>query len=188
MHVGLTVRSHLINILPIHSRKWVTVTRLPYGTPKEAVDLAFRQFGPITRIRIDAVNGISTGDFSLLMEVRTPIPCRVTVNGHSSYTRYRGQKQTCYRCGQEGHVVQNCPKSNRSADPPGAAFVGTSQVTTATPVWVTAPAPRGATSKPQGQAPSTEARPPIDDLLVDTPRTPWRPLWSHRPPLFHPLW
>lgn len=117
MFVGLTVRKHLLSVKQIHSRKWVTITRLPYGTPREAVEAAVRPYGPIAQVRMDEVGGISNGEFSLLMEVVKPIPCKLAINRHFAYIYYRGQKRTCFRCGQEGHFVQKCPTLNTRAPP-----------------------------------------------------------------------
>lgn len=134
--VGLTVRSHLLSIKPIHSRKWVSVTRLPYGIPKEAVEAALRPFGPINKVRQDTVNGISNGDFSLLMEVVLSIPCNLIISGHYAGVYYKGQKRTCFqRCGQTGHFVQKCPSVRDRAAPvptadPGLDTVPAAQMTT----------------------------------------------------------
>lgn len=109
MTVGLLFRGHPVQLQPTHSKKWVTVSRLPFGIPTAAVEQALRQFGPVTSVKLQYTGGICNGNFSVLMDVRFPVPSKLVINRHVCFTWYRGQVRTCFKCGASGHQANACP-------------------------------------------------------------------------------
>lgn len=110
VHTGLVFRGHLLTLTSLHTKKWVSVSRVQYGVPADSVQLALSRFGHITQVKLEVLNGISTGTFSVLMQVDQPIPSKLTIAGRTCYVFYRGQVRTCFKCGQSGHQKGECPQ------------------------------------------------------------------------------
>ena len=52
---------------------------------------------------------IYTGEHNVLMKVIANIPARLRIAGHWCVIKYSGQKQVCFKCHKEGHVIADCP-------------------------------------------------------------------------------
>ena len=91
--------------------------KLPYASE------ALGPYGNIRLVKSEIYCNIYTGVRQVLMEVRKDIPTRIHIVGHWCFVHYRGQKRTCFQCGEEGHQKDKCPRrqSSVSAQPPAAA-------------------------------------------------------------------
>ena len=56
-------------------------------------------------------NGIYDGSRSALMEIRVPIPSRVSIAHEICFIFYKGQPLTCFRCREQGHISSVCPRT-----------------------------------------------------------------------------
>ena len=110
-NIGLEFRGHPITLTPLHTKTWVSVSRVQFGVPWDSVKAALAPYGHIDRARYESLNNICTGTISVLMQVTTPIPSKLTIAGRTCFIYYRGQPRTCFGCGEPGHQKRDCPRS-----------------------------------------------------------------------------
>ena len=146
MHAGLIVRGYPVEFKSVSPYKWVNVTRLSYGIPEVAIHETLGPYGNIRLVKSEIYSNIYTGVRQVLMEVRKDIPTRIHIAGHWCFTHYRGQKRTCFQCGEEGHQKDKCPRLQSSV-----------------PVRPTAAAEETATANGNNNSAATVA-PPMDTL------------------------
>ena len=116
MNLGLEFRGHLVSLTPLHSKTWITVSRVQFGVPWETVRAALLPYGSIDRVRRESFNNISTGSISVLMLLTSPIPSKLTVASRTCFVFYRGQPRTCFKCGESGHQKDTCPRNAPRSD------------------------------------------------------------------------
>ena len=100
------------------------------------------------------------------MEVRKDIPTRIHIAGHWCFVHYRGQKRTCFQCGEEGHQKDKCPRrqSSVSAQPlAGAEATATQNATNNNAVPV---APAIDTAEPATSTVAEPSLPPDSHITV----------------------
>ena len=110
INTGLSFRGHPLTLGPIHSKKWVTIRRLAYGTPSEFVRKALAPYGEVATIRPEIVDSVATGTLYAHVDITQDIPSRVRIRGHNCVIWYRDQPRTCFLCGQHGHERAHCPQ------------------------------------------------------------------------------
>ena len=89
---------------------WVYISRLSYGIPDEAITRALAPYsGGIKTIKSVMHENIYTGEHNVLMKITANIPARLRIAGHWCIVKYSGQKQVCFKCHKEGHVIAECP-------------------------------------------------------------------------------
>ena len=89
---------------------WVYISRLSYGIPDEAITKALAPYsGGIKTIKSVAHENIYTGEHNVLMKITANIPARLRIAGHWCVVKYSGQRQVCFKCHKEGHVIADCP-------------------------------------------------------------------------------
>ena len=66
VNLGLEFRGHPITLTPLNSKTWVTISRVQFGVPWEAVKDALNPYGIIDRARRESLNNVSTGSISVL--------------------------------------------------------------------------------------------------------------------------
>ena len=94
---------------------WVYISRLSYGIPEEAITRALTPYsGGIKSIKSVVHENIYTGEHNVLMKITTNIPARLRIAGHWCVVKYSGQKQVCFKCHREGHVIADCPNSQHN--------------------------------------------------------------------------
>ena len=64
MHRGITIRGHPVNFSPITTKKWVKVSRVPYGIPLSSAQQALSPYGDYFVTKRDTLNGVYRGNFS----------------------------------------------------------------------------------------------------------------------------
>ena len=78
------------------------------------------EYGTVLQICRELVHGIGISAYSVKMELRKPIPFRITIAHYPVNVFYRGQVQQCFRCEQTGHLSRDCPlKASRGVPPSG---------------------------------------------------------------------
>jgi hypothetical protein len=163
LHSGLTFRSHPVKLVPAPNTQWVKLTRVVYGTTENAIKSRLGDYGTVLKIRRELIHGIGISTYSVKLELRKPIPSRITIANHPVNVFYRGQIQQCFRCEQTGHLSKSCP-FKRSSGVPAVRIVGDPVVVPPVQGTVDVPvAPGGSASDPPGNDP------PADDLPVDDP-------------------
>ena len=68
-------------------------------------------------MKSEVYSNIYTGVRQVLMEIRKDIATRLHIAGHWCCVHYRGQKRTCFECGEEGHQRDKCPRRPTPAQP-----------------------------------------------------------------------
>lgn len=116
MNLGLTFRRFPLLITPVSTQKWVTILRLAYGIPDDEVRYALSQYGVVSRCKTETHMGMNVGVRSVLMQVITPIPSQLKIRGHSCLVFYKGQRRTCFKCGNSGHQKSECPVGTQMPD------------------------------------------------------------------------
>ena len=167
--------------LPVEFRSvspftWVHVSRLSYGIPDEAITSALAPFSAGIKTVSQAVHkGIYTGERNVLMKIVSNIPGRLRIAGHWCVVRYSGQRQVCFRCHKEGHVIGQCPSATSTSvaltsTPPNT---GTSAVTTSTATTssATPQASYAAVTSGVSATPLTQVSPDIPQLTSADPST-----------------
>ena len=128
-NTGLSFRGHPLEIRPINLKKWVTIRRLPYGTPHEFVQKALSPYGTVVRTRSEVIDLVATGTIFALMDIKGEIPSKLMIHGHTCHVWHRDQIRTCFRCNEKGHQTRQCPSRRRARpgndnpaprDPPSA--------------------------------------------------------------------
>ena len=114
---GLIVRGYPVEFKSVSPYKWVNITRLSYGIPEAAIQEVLRPYGKIRLVKSEVYSNIYTGVRQVLMEITKDIPTRVNIAGHWCFVHYRGQKRTCFDCGEEGHQRDKCPRKKTSVPP-----------------------------------------------------------------------
>lgn len=152
---------------------WVHVSRLSYGIPDEAVTSALAPFsGGIKTISQAVHKGIYTGERNILMKITSNIPGRLRISGHWCAVRYSGQKQVCFRCHKEGHVIGQCPSANSTSTAPTLqsttthstiVSASTATISPSTPQATYAAVASGACTTSRIQAASIERQPTTDE-------------------------
>lgn len=134
LNSGLCFRGHPLTLKPAPSTTWVKLTRVVYGTTENAIKSRLTEYGTVQKIRREVVNGIGISVYSVKMDLKKPIPSRITIAHHPVNVFYRGQVQQCFRCDQTGHISKNCPRK-KSADSQPPVIVGpTEMAVTSSPV------------------------------------------------------
>ena len=110
MNTGLTLRGHPLHIKPVVDRCWLTVTHLPYGLSKTAIEEFFAEFGEVKSVRFEVFRQVHTGTIKVNMVLHKSVPTRIRVLGHAGLVYHPGQARTCFHCGAIGHESQRCPK------------------------------------------------------------------------------
>ena len=115
-HSGLSFNSHPITIRPCKTAKWVTLSRLSYGIPEDAIRETLACYGRVIHVKMDSYRGVYIGTRNILMDISTPIPSRVRIAGHWCHIFYPGQTPTCFSCHKSGHAQKECPNRNEAMD------------------------------------------------------------------------
>lgn len=110
LNAGLCFRGHPLKLLPAPSIQWVKLTRVVYGTTENAVKSRMTEYGTVLKIKRETINGIGISVYSVKMDLKRPIPSRITIAHYPVNVFYRGQVQQCFRCEQTGHISRNCPQ------------------------------------------------------------------------------
>lgn len=144
---GFTFRGQPIasdSIVGCSKFRWVNVTKLSYGIPDEEVKRVLSEYGTINRIKMDVFLGCYVGTRNVLMDIRTPIPSRLRIAGHTCGIFYEGQRPTCFTCNGFGHSSRECPRKKNAPRVPDIGNSSGGASTSTEPV---------AHERPQGDAP-----------------------------------
>ena len=161
LHSGLTFRGHLVKLVAAPNTQWIKLTRVVYGTTENAIKSRLSDYGTVLKIRRELVQGIGISVYSVKIELRKPIPSRITISHYPVNVFYRGQVQQCFRCEQTGHLSKNCPFKASSGVPP-ARIVGEPVVVVDRPAAV---GDRPAAS----DSSSVVVDSPVENSVVDLP-------------------
>ena len=171
LHRGISIRGHPVTMTPISTKKWVRVSRVPFGIPLASVQQALDPYGDYYITKRETLNNISTGEISVLMNIKSPIPSKLAIAGRPCIVWYQGQRQTCYLCNNEDHRANTCPK-RRAKAVDGTSFASVTAGPKPKSPW-TILATSGGSPQQDAPLPTTPARPL--QQVVHTPAMPVGP-------------
>jgi len=93
-------------------RRYVKVNYLPYEVSNRELLIALGEYGHVFNIRRDVMPnhpGIETGVRAVTMLLNQHVPNFVKVCAFQVKVFYRGQLQTCRKCGSMFHFAKDCP-------------------------------------------------------------------------------
>ena len=92
--------------------KYVAVAGIPFEVPNDAVAALMSRFGDVKGIRMNyyksILNGIATGTRIVKMNMKRNIPSVIRVGNKTLNISYENQIKTCYRCGMDDHLGNEC--------------------------------------------------------------------------------
>ena len=102
---------------------WVQVHHYPSEAFDSAIEEFFMSYGTVKQVKRQhwvALPDVQTGTRLVGILLDKQVPRNVIISGFNCKTWYRGQPVTCDLCGEEGHVLSNCPirgKCRRCREP-----------------------------------------------------------------------
>jgi hypothetical protein len=179
LHSGLTFRGHVIRLVAAPNTQWIKLTRVVYGTTENAIKSRLLEYGTVLKMKQETIHGIGISVYSVKMEIKKPIPSRITIAHYPANVFYRGQVQQCFRCEQTGHVSKSCP-FKKTAVPPAPRIIGpvtevVSTVSDVAPVTVSSSPPEPAASSTSLVVDSTPVPVPTlppTSMVTDPPLVP----------------
>ena len=102
--------------------KRVRVVNLPPETKEEKIRAALSQYGDIADIQKEKwakayCYTVDNGIRIVTITLKKHIPSSLLILGHRVLATYEGQPETCYGCGETGHVYVVCPHRRRMERP-----------------------------------------------------------------------
>ncbi|XP_066982272.1 uncharacterized protein DDB_G0283697-like [Macrobrachium rosenbergii] len=106
---GITVK--IVNMGASYS--FVSIRYAPFDMDNQMIESVLEGYGKVIWIRnnqhtLGKGNGLLNGIRTAKMEIKNNIPSSIRIAGHSVSFMYSGQSRTCYKCGSEDHLVENC--------------------------------------------------------------------------------
>ena len=176
---GLTFRTHLIVFKPAANTQWVKLTRVRYGITENAIKSRLTDFGQVLKIRQEKIRGIGISAYTVKIDLKKPIPSRISIAQSPVNVFYRGQVPQCFRCEQTGHLSRHCPRKKSSVPV-------TSTVTTSVPAVTSGPVPPvSSTISSTISTSATVSLPIVDNALP--PRSPVTSVSSTAAPVQLPV-
>ena len=106
---------------PFEEVNIIKVKRVPIWWTKEGLERVFNAWGEVKTVKEDMFrssrdyyndNGISNGNYTIKMKVRSAIPSTIIIEGDKFEVYYHGQEPTCWRCGR-AHYKNECGVTNK---------------------------------------------------------------------------
>ena len=144
--------------------QWVKLTRIRYGITENAIKSRLSDFGTVLKIRHEKIHGIGISVYSVKIDLKQPIPSRITIAQSPVNVFYRGQVQQCFRCEQTGHLSRNCPRK--------PAISSTSATVPVITAPVTSVPGAGVSTIPSTYSFATVSLPISDNALTSVPPVP----------------
>ena len=169
LHAGLTFRTYPLTFVPAPNAQWVKLTRVVFGTTENAIKSRLSEYGTVLKIRPQLVQGIGISVYSVKIELRKPIPSRISIAHYPVNVFYRGQVQQCFRCEQTGHLSRDC-RFKRSGVHNAPRIIGPTTVIPAADTSVPAGSDPPGTTVPAGDvdSPVLDVDPPVNTEVVDS--------------------
>lgn len=106
---GITVK--IVNMGATYS--FVSVRYAPFEMDNSLIETVLSRYGKVHWIRNNQhtygkANGLLNGIRTAKMEIKANIPSSIWIAGHTVAFMYSGQKRTCYKCGSEEHLLEQC--------------------------------------------------------------------------------
>ena len=102
---------------------WVQVHHYPSEAFDSVIEEFFMSYGTVKLVKRQhwvALPDVQTGTRLVGILLDKQVPRNVIIGGFNCKTWYRGQPVTCDLCGEEGHILSNCPirgKCRRCREP-----------------------------------------------------------------------
>ncbi|KAK3750762.1 hypothetical protein QZH41_002284 [Actinostola sp. cb2023] len=95
-------------------RRYVKIYFLLYEVSNQQLQAALSEYGHVYHVRRDSIydfKEIESGVRTVTMTVNKDVPSFLKVMGCEVKIFYRGQRQTCRKCGSEFHFAKDCPNT-----------------------------------------------------------------------------
>ena len=96
-----------------NSFTFVSIRNAPFEMDDDLIVGILSRYGKVDSIRkntfsLGPFKGLLSGIRTVKMKIKGNIPSSLNVCGHNLTVLYNGQKRTCFKCGQEGHLMKDC--------------------------------------------------------------------------------
>ncbi|XP_064110258.1 uncharacterized protein LOC135218043 [Macrobrachium nipponense] len=111
LQIGNGITVEIVNMGASYS--FVSIRYAPFDMDNQMIESVLERYGKIIWIRnnqhtLGKGNGLLNGIRTAKMEIKNNIPSSIRIAGHSVSLMYSGQNRTCYKCGSEDYLVENC--------------------------------------------------------------------------------
>ncbi|KAK3753566.1 hypothetical protein QZH41_006126 [Actinostola sp. cb2023] len=111
----LTINGYPVVVSSVDARRrYVKIYYLPYEVSNQQLQAALSEYGHVYHVRRDLCydfKEIESGVRTVTMTVNKEVPSFLKVMGSEVKVYYRGQRQTCRKCGSASHFAKDCPNT-----------------------------------------------------------------------------
>jgi hypothetical protein len=95
----------------------IGISSLPPEVTETQIKSAIAMYGDVHRVTEEVWSHIyrykvKTGVRIVEASIRKHIPSHIKIEGHRALITYEGQPTTCFRCNEQGHNINECPRQN----------------------------------------------------------------------------
>jgi hypothetical protein len=114
LHENGEISKVTMEVAGIGTRR-VRITTLPPEITDTQIKNALAIYGEIQTIQEEVWSNtyrfkVKTGVRLIDMGIRKHIPSHIKIEGHRALISYEGQPMTCFRCNEQGHQANTCPR------------------------------------------------------------------------------
>ena len=101
--------------------KRIKIANLPPETSERTLKTALAPYGDIVTIQDEVWSKsyrytVKTGVKIAMINLKEHLPSQIAVGEQRALISYEGQPVTCYTCGAQGHIQQECSKRRKDND------------------------------------------------------------------------
>ena len=104
--------------MAVMGTKRIRIANLPPETSERTLKMALGPYGDIMSIQDEIWSKsyrytVKTGVKIAMIKLKEHLPSQMAVGGQRALISYEGQPVTCYTCGAQGHIQQECSKRRK---------------------------------------------------------------------------